>query len=392
MDSWVDLRTFRYEVLSAYGASASEIEELLAYSDSGFTPDRVSQFIDISQRQEPFINSWKQYIAEAAEQGVFQTLKAHLPQLQFPIQAGISELEAYRSVTRRGQRPADPALATGLILKQPERLQLWLHQTVVGEIPILVASDRQDFVCLVQAFTLKNEPKPIPDSMGACIISGFNNWDRIYHYRQQWESQNPLACSPAHWSLEFQRILPQKELYQDRFIILSEGPYSHVLAQDLGLLDDTWLQLSLIIRLEHECTHYLTRRLFGSMRNHIFDELLADYCGIVAAIGTYRADWFLRFVGLESYPVYREGGRLQNYRGDLLSEGAFKVLQSLVKGAAENLEQFHSQYHDQLQDQTSQLQLLIALMQLTVEELAAEKATDRLKETFEISRQFLVNY
>lgn len=46
----------------------------------------------------------------------------------------------------------------------------------------------------------------------------------------------------------------------------------------------------------------------------MLDELIADYAGIVAAWGRYRADWFLRFVGLEDYPRYREGGRLQNYR------------------------------------------------------------------------------
>ena len=46
------------------------------------------------------------------------------------------------------------------------------------------------------------------------------------------------------------------------------------------------------------------------MRNNLHDELIADYAGITAAIGHYRAAWFLRFLGLEDYPTYRPGGRL----------------------------------------------------------------------------------
>jgi hypothetical protein len=76
------------------------------------------------------------------------------------------------------------------------------------------------------------------------------------------------------------------------------------------------------------------------MRNALADELIADYMGIVAAEGRYRADWFLRFVGLEG-PIYRPGGRLQNYRGDpSLSAGAFGALQVAVRRAAQNLETF----------------------------------------------------
>ena len=101
------------------------------------------------------------------------------------------------------------------------------------------------------------------------------------------------------------------------------------------------------IRLEHECTHYFTRRLFGSAKNHLLDELIADYRGIVAAIGQFRADWFLRFMGLENYPNYRACGRLGYYRGDPpLSEQAFGLLQTLVQRAAENVERFDRENAD----------------------------------------------
>jgi len=85
----------------------------------------------------------------------------------------------------------------------------------------------------------------------------------------------------------------RKELYQDRFIILSSGPYSGVAAAEMGVPEDEWRRISLTIRLEHECAHYLTRQILGSMRNSLLDELIADFAGIVAATDRYRADWFL---------------------------------------------------------------------------------------------------
>ena len=86
-------------------------------------------------------------------------------------------------------------------------------------------------------------------------------------------------------------------------------------------------------------THYFTRRVFGSMRNNLLDEILSDYRAIVATLGHFRADWLLTFLGLESFPDCRPGGRLENYLGvPPLSSGAVKILCSLVLRAATNLD------------------------------------------------------
>jgi hypothetical protein len=369
--------SFRASVLSCYGASASETAELLAYNANEFT--EVELTVNVPLPTEDHVAVWQCYALEAEEIGAFASLKQRLPQLQFPIQTGMSETPAYRAATRRGM-PAPESVAIGLPLRQPDAIRLELHPTLAGTIPVVIVGDRQDFVSLVQALTLRNEPKPVPDSMGACIVAGFINWDRIRRYRQDWEQRHLLACSEAHWQIEFQRLTAQKHLYQDRFILLSQGPYSNVSAHRLGLTDEEWQRLSRTIRLEHECTHYLTRRLLGSMRNNILDELLADYRGIVAAIGRYRSDWFLRFAGLESYPHYRDGGRLQNYRGQPpLSAGAFKVLHHLVKDAAENLERFDQQFGCDFTADLAQVQVLLALTRLTLEELADSGAIARLE-------------
>ena len=307
-------------------------------------------------------------------------------QFQFPIFSGISETETYRSATRKGKPVDDITIATGLVFTEPEKIQLRIHHTLAGSIPVIISGNREDFVTLIQAITKRNEPQPVPDSMGACIVGGYNNWDRVRQYRQEWSAKNPDHCSESDWAAEFKSLIPRKELYQDRFIILSPGFYSNVSAAQLGLTDNEWQQFSLKIRLEHECTHYFTRRLFGSMRNNLLDELIADYRGIVAAIGHYRADWFLHFIGLESFPEYREGGRLENYRGDPpLSEGAFKILQALVKTAAENIESFERKYSKQPRSLTEEVSILIALTTLTLEELASKEANSLIEAA--VSRQ-----
>jgi hypothetical protein len=169
--------------------------------------------------------------------------------------------------------------------------------------------------------------------------------------------------------------VPQKELYQDRFLILGDGPYSNVMAGEVGLSDTEWRRQSTIIRLEHECTHYFTLRAFGSMRNNLLDELIADYMGITAAAGRYRSEWFLRFMGLESFPSYREGGRLQNYRGrPPLSEGAFKILRALVRDIGENLQRVGDGLGLLPGNQEERAGMLLALCGFRLEDLAAPDA------------------
>lgn len=380
----MEKQTLRANVLTLFGANATEIEELLAYNQNVFDHSQLVFPLQVPLPSEPHVAVWQEYADDARQIGGLAALKKRIVQLNFPIQEGISQTDAYRAATRRGESVEDLPVATGLILNRPAELELVIHPSLAGRLPVLIVGDRRDFVVLVQALLNRNEPKPVPDSMGAVMVAGFNNWDRVRRYRKAWEAEN----LGGDWNEEFQRLIPQRELYQDRFMILSRGPYSAVSAQEVGLADDEWRRLSLTLRLEHECTHYFTRRVLASMHNNLIDELIADYRGIVAAAGRYRADWFLRFVGLENYPAYREGGRLQNYRGEpALSDGAFKILQALVNSAAENLERFDRTHATELETLNAQALMLIALTHLTLEELASNQANACLQETWDQVRR-----
>lgn len=372
----MDREKFRADVLTSFDANASVTEELLAYNQNVFQHDGIPKPIELPLTSEAFIADWQEYAEEAKVKGAFSVLKDVFVQWQFPIQEGISQTEAYRSATLKGIDPL--AVDRDLVLQQPEALHLIIHQSMAGQIPVLLVKHRADFVTVVRSLVKRNEPVSIPASMGACIVSGYNNWARIRSYKQQWQQQN--SHSDEAWDAEFKRLIARKELYQDRFLILSNEFYSNIEPEKLGLTAAQWRDLSFKIRLEHECNHYFTYRLFKSMRNNLLDELIADYMGIVAATGHYQADWFLHFMGLEAFPRYRQSGRLQNYRGEPpLSDSAFQILQRLVYAAALNLERFDLMYaqSSSLFDRSS---IAFCLTYLTIEELASSNAGDRISE------------
>lgn len=317
--------------------------ELEAYLGGGF--ERPQAPVTVPLPDEPCVAAWRDYAAVAAASGgdVWSVLKARLPQFRFPVLEGMDADPAYRAAVRRGDLSGAPA--EGLQLAHPDGLRLSIHPTLAGHIPVLEPRGRADFVALLQALTKRNTPAPIPDSMGACIIGGYNNWDRVARLRAAWENDRGTTAeqAPDAWLAHFEAVIvPDKPLYQDRFIVLSDGPYSGQSAADFGLDEHDWLAHSRTIRLEHECTHYFTRRVCGSMRNNIMDELIADYTGLVAAFGRFDSALFLRFLGIQPDGTFRPDGRLRLYRGEPpLSDPAFDALRDMIAAAARHLEDLH---------------------------------------------------
>ena len=120
------------------------------------------------------------------------------------------------------------------------------------------------------------------------MISGYNNWGRVRDYRKMWEGKEGEG-SEGNWQQEFLRLIPQKELYQDRFIILSDGFY----------------------------------------------------------------------------------------------DSDFKILKKLVKASAETLENFHTQLQDQINLPEGRIKMLLALAQLTLEELASSEGELLIAKAFD---------
>jgi hypothetical protein len=345
------------------------------YHDS----DEVAAKLARARAEEPHVAVWREYATRAGDVGVFAALAAIFPQLRFPIQDGISQEPAYGAATRRGRLEAADDFAPGLVLEAPDALTLTFSDGVAGLLPLLTAGTRADFEALVRAFTERNEPRDVPASMGACFVKGLNNWDRVARYRRVWEAEQGTGGDEDAWREELGRFAAQKARYQDRFVILSRGPYSGVAAADVGVAEAEWLERSIVVRAEHESTHDLTWRLFGIVRSHATDEIVADFVGLVRAFGTYPDAIARRLLGIDDLPRFRAGGRLANYRGTPpLGDADFGEVCRLAAGATRQLAVVAGRHASRLADPTFLAALVHATSLAGLTELAADGFADSI--------------
>lgn len=316
------------------GGTSADVDAVIAYNR------RVAPLSGIRHSRlplpdEPFVEVWREYERNARTRGAMDELADRLIQLQFAVARGISETAEYRAAVRRGVRPKN---ARRVSVQEGHAVRLVVHTTCAGSLPVIVVPHRPDFERLLQALVYKNEPVPVAASMGAMLIAGYANWDRIERYRRAWLSSSAGATDRT-WRSEFSRLIKDRSKYRDSFVLCSDGPYSGVKAAKVGMPDGDWIDASRVIRTAHEGAHYVTRRLYGSMEMNAIDELIADYVGIRAAAGVFRADWFQLFMGIES-DTLNKAGRLSVYRGDSLTDTAFRAVQSMLREASKTLEAF----------------------------------------------------
>jgi hypothetical protein len=372
------LRERRQAVLRSLSRDEAALAEVSEYCANRFgevrPPSPVFPLVD-----EPHVEDWRRYAAEAGDRP-FEHLRERLPQLVIPVREGISKLPAYADVTLRGQ-PLDPAAFGGrLELAHPEEVRLLIHEHPAGALPVLVAADRGDFEALVRALAWRGEPRPISPAVNAQIVTGFVNWDRMRRYRATWAAQVDPAVADGLWPVEVARVAASERWrYQDRFVIIGVRPYSGVSAAQLGvsLSEEEWLERSTLLRVEHEFTHYATQRVFGAMSLNLLDETVADFMGTTYALGEFRADWYLRFLGLDAWPQVRPDGRVRTYAGEL-SPAGFELLAEVTVRAARGLEAVAARFYEQHQ----RGRFLLALAGLTLELLASDEAAGLFEDSY----------
>ena len=189
-------------------------------------------------------------------------------------------------------------------LISPELTTLEIYDSIAGNIPVIYSKEEEDFYQLVTKLINKGKEMPNIRRTGASFAFGSSN----------------------------------------KFIILSNKPYSNIPADMLDLSDDKWKDYSLIIRREHECTHYFTNRFLGATRNNLHDELVADFAGIVCATNNYYAKWFLLGMGLGENNADESPmpGRFPVYVPNL-SEKAKYIMKTILIKASKNVETWYNE-------------------------------------------------
>jgi len=374
--------SLRRDVLSRLGGAEAAVAEVLGYCESPFVSVQVPRPV-FPLSDEPHVEDWRRYAAEAGSR-VFEYLQERLPQLSIPVCEGVSKTAAWTGVVLAGKPFRAEDFGGRLSLERPEQVSLFIHEHPAGALPVIVAGHRGDFETLVRALAARGEPVPIGAAVNAQMVAGFINWDRLGRYREGWLRHAPPGSGDRGWPQEMARLgTSERWRFQDRFVLICAGPYSGVPAPDLGLEMDEqeWIEASTRLRVEHEFTHYATKRVFGCMSLNLLDETLADFMGITYALDTFRAAWYLRFLGLDDGPggpEARPDGRIHTYASEL-SPPAFALLCAVTVEAARALETLWGRFYSP----SERGRFLLALAGMTLEILASEEATALFRESYE---------
>lgn len=213
---------------------------------------------------------------------------------------------AHRLAAGRGIAPAGADL--GHFVTSPED-ELREVDTPAGPVEVVFLHNRSDFETFLQIVGHKAEPVPIARTVGAITYRGIADWGKVAAAHAAY-----VAAGGDDWPNEFARLARQPGAFRAEIVVISEGPYSNVPANQTPYDEERWLYISREIRLHHECAHVVCRRTMPDDVLPVWDEVTADVVGLLCAIGRYDAALAARFLGVA--PDGYAGGRLAEYLSD----------------------------------------------------------------------------
>lgn len=233
---------------------------------------------------------------------VIQNLAERFPQLYLKPEHGVSKSELYRAIVGKGQ------CFTGSLshfIGSPEDSHT-LEATPAGSVEAVFLKNREDFLCFYRIMACRCEPVSVPATMGSSFISGFNDWSKIRAHMSRYIGEGGKDTEG-----EFKRFTSVPANYKGTLLLLSDGPYSALPPEHTPYSPEEWLRISRDIRMFHEITHFVCRRLYPDKKQPVWDELLADCMGLLFAVGKYDILLAQAFLGIRSGCYV--GGRLENY-------------------------------------------------------------------------------
>ncbi len=242
--------------------------------------------------------------------GTLAFLAAYYPQLY--LRPGEEGEKLYPDVVLRFQDVKDRSLSHFIC---SDRDLCRLIHTPAGDVLAATLGERQDFENCLRIITARCRMIDIPRTQGASFISGVISRHKIDVHREAFFKENAGEEGDPdlmqRWRAEQERFFSDKKNYTDKLILLSVGPYSNLSAELAGFPQDVWIAHSQTIRTYHECTHFVCRTLYPEKTDAIWDELIADAVGIMAALGHFDISLAEAVLGIrgQSYT----GGRLENY-------------------------------------------------------------------------------
>lgn len=250
---------------------------------------------------------------------VIESLAERFPQLY--IAPGEDAQTLHRLAAGRGIVPTGAQLDHFSTTSQDELRQV---ETPAGPIEVVFLKNRDDFETLLQIIGHKSQPVPIARTVGAITYRGLADWRKVAAAREEY-----LASGGDDWTGEFARLAGTPGAFRSEIIIISDGPYSNIPANETEYSSERWMDISREVRLSHECAHVVCRRLLPEDILPVWDEVTADVVGLICATGKYDAALAMRFLGISKQGFAQ--GRLTEY----LNEGQLSHVDAIAREVAE---------------------------------------------------------
>jgi hypothetical protein len=113
------------------------------------------------------------------------------------------------------------------------------------------------------------------------------------------------------------------------------------------------------------------------MRLNLYDEIIADAMGMTHALGTFRAAWFLKGLGLDTWPTVSEHARVHTYRAGLSDDG-FRAACAMTMTAAAAVERLTERWYRRDEREA----YLLALTATPLDVLASADAEERFEAAY----------
>ncbi len=262
-------------------------------------------------------------------QDALKSLARRFPQLYVAPAEGAQD--AHRLASGRGIAPAEATLAH---FEGSPHDELRKVDTPAGLVEVLFLERRADFETFLQIVGNKSAPVPIARTVGAITYRGLADWGKVADAREAY-----LASGGDDWGGEFARLAKVPGAFRAEIVVISEGPYSNVAADETPYEPDEWVRISREIRLHHECAHVVCRRTMPDDVLPVWDEVTADVVGLLCATGGYDAALAMRFLGVTERGF--AGGRLAEYL-DAEQTGRIDEVAVEVHGACARIGQMSS--------------------------------------------------
>lgn len=254
-----------------------------------------------------------------------EALAQRFPQLYVAPAEGAQDI--HRRAAAFGIEPDGATLDHFITTPEDELREV---DTPAGPVEVLFLKERADFEMFLQIVGHKSSPNPIARTVGAITYRGLADWGKVAAAKATYR-----ATGGDDWPAEFARLAKQPGAFRSELIVISEGPYSNVSADETPYDEAEWLRVSREVRLHHECAHVVCRRLMPEDVLPVWDEVTADVTGLLCATGRYDAALAGRFLG-----VTAEGfsdGRLSEYL-DEAQPPRIDAIAAEVYGALEKIE------------------------------------------------------